>query len=271
MSTTHDLYVKVSSVKDPDHKSRELTLEVLNYIASNFATFKQMGITVRVTRVRAQDLQNSRLIKAMHDRGIARLPALATQRRVYTGFGEIREAYDRSIQEYSAYVRSRATAARERVAVAPSLDVDDLSAFYENEMSLAGGDDEEEGIGKTDMMEKYRGAASGRERQPARGPRQRSQSPQKSGRGGPPPRGARSDNIAHHAPAHHAHSDDEDMRENDDNDEISGTINRLSRDIDSSLRAKAFSTTGGDDDGENAQDDLMEQAFYANVSSSDVY
>lgn len=290
MPTTHDLYVKITAGGDPDQKSRELTLEVLKYVSANMPVIEKMGIAVQIHRVRAQDLQNARLVSAMQKRGIDRLPALVTPNNVYIGFGEISGAYTRSIGEYRAYAQS---AARSRAAVAPSLETDDLTSFYENEMSLAENDDEDdEAIGKNDMMTKYRGAASDRkpakgappaDRKPARAaPRkdnigQRGPPPRKdnvSQQRGPPPRSqpAYSQPPPRSQPAYSQpqHSDEEnDLPDDQDNDEIQGTIDRLSRDIDSSLRAKAFSTTN-DEDGENAQDDLMEQAFYANVSSSDM-
>ena len=266
----HDLYVKVVTGTDPDRKSHALTLEVLRYVHGHLAAFRQMGLDVRVNRIRSQDLQNAKLVAAMQKRGITRLPALTTPNNVYLGFNEIQDIYDRNVKEFAAVGRRG-----ERAVEGASLE-DDLTSFYQDEMTFerAEEDAQEEGIGGEggDMMDDYRRMMERRERsgaarpKPGGGGRPMPSAP--DARRAAPPRGAahpgRPDNVGSARPV-----DPEDA-------EIQETIDRLARDIDDNFRSQAFASGGGDsyDDGEGGgdfQDDLMEAAFYANQSSSDLF
>ena len=85
---------------------------------------------------------------------------------------------------------------------------------------------------------------------------------------GPPARG-RPDNLAPPRRGPDGGPGDE-----DDDSGIQETIDRLGRDIDEGVRARAFAGGGGGEDedldgGNDPKDDLMERAYYANMASSD--
>lgn len=270
----HNLYVKVVTAGDPDRKSRELTLQVLQYIHGRLPVFKQMGLAVKVNKIRSQDLQNARLVEAMRRRGIARLPALTTPNNVYIGFKEISTVYELNIKEFSHVGR------RGEKPVEGAVPEDDLDSFYADEMTFerAEEDAQETGIGESeDMMDAYRRMMERRERSDAGrkgrvGVGGRPTTTVSDDRRAAPPRApvsARPDNIAtappRRAPAPAAPLDPDDA-------EIQATIDRLAADIDDNLHTRAFASGGGDslddDGGADIQDDLMERAYWGNQSSS---
>ena len=269
----HQLYVKVVTGNDPDRKSRDITLEVLSYVHSRLPKFQQMGLSIKVNRIRSQDLQNPRLVEAMRKRGITRLPALTSPNNVYIGFKEISDVYERNIKEFAAIDRRE-----ERAVDGAAPDGNDLEDFYKGEMSFerAEEDAQETGIGESDdMMDSYRHMMERREKSetgrktPRPGGRPPSATPdgRAERRAGPPAASAaapsRPDNVGSRRSA----------PIDPDDAEIQDTIDRLARDIDDNTRTMAFSSGGGDslddDGGSDIQDDLMERAYYANMSSTD--
>jgi len=270
----HQLYVKVVTGADPDRKSREITLEVLRYVHSRLPMLQQMGLAVKVNKIRSQDLQNARLVEAMRQRGITRLPALTTPNNVYIGFKEISDIYERNIKEYAA-IGNRGE--RPVEGIVPE---DDLDTFYKDEMTFerAEEDAQEAGIGESDdMMDSYRRMMERREKSEAGRKRPGAPSP-----GWPPaaPADARDRRAAPPRPAASSRPDNVGARParpapvDPDDAEIQETIDRLARDIDDNVRSKAFAVAGGDslddDGGADIQDDLMERAYYANMSATDV-
>jgi hypothetical protein len=265
--TVHNLYVKVVADGDADRMSRDITITTLKYIHKWLPVFTQMGISIKVNKIRSQDLQNHRLVEAMRKRGLTRLPALMTPNGVYIGLKEISGVYDKNVKEFTA------AAARPAEGLLPE---DDLDNFYRDEMTFerAGEDSQEAGIGEgDDMMSSYRHMMERRDRpdshppRPATGrpPATTGDAPPRSlHRSLPPPHaGGRPDNIA--PPRRQRANNDEDA-------EIQETIDRLARDIDDGTRGLAFSQSGGDslDDegGADPQDDLMERAYWGNQSES---
>ena len=146
----HNLYVKVVTGNDSDNKSRDITLQVLKYVHSKLEIFTKMGLSVKVNKIRSQDLQNPKLINVMRQRGITRLPALTTSNNIYIGFAEITDIYERNIKEFLAFARR---SERSVEGIAPE---DDLTEFYKDEMTIsrAEHDTEESAIGESeDMMD----------------------------------------------------------------------------------------------------------------------
>jgi hypothetical protein len=258
----HNLYVKVVTGDDADRKSHEITLAALKYIHSRMSVFAQMGIAVKVNKIRSQDLQNPRLVEAMRRRGITRLPALTTSNNVYTGLKEISDIYEQNIKEFTAVKR------RDERAVEGAAPDDDLDSYYKNEMSFvrAEEDNQETGIGEAeDMMDAYRRMVERREasRPPPAG-RPAATTGDVRARP-PPPGGARPDNVGSGAAGRRA------APSNAEDAEIQETIDRLARDIDE-VRDRAFASGGGDsfedDGGADPQDDLMERAYWGNQNES---
>jgi hypothetical protein len=278
--TTHDLYVKVVGADDPDKKSRLLTLEVLNYVHSRLAEFRQLGVAIKVHRITAASLQNPKLIDAMKKRGIMRLPALTTPTNVHLGFKEIADMYDRGIEELSARDR------RGERAAEGAADEDPYDEFFASEMNFqrAEEDAQETGLNADaeDMMDSYRHMIERRERSDAKHrPRQSKGAATPANHDGetaaprraPPPSRPRTsaagftDNRGDPAPRR----DNVARRMDAEDEEINDTINRLAQDIDDNLHKKAFSETDGDsgEGGESVQDELMERAYFSNHVSSD--
>ena len=272
----HNLYVKVVTGADADHKSRDITLGALKYVHTRLATFAQMGIAVKVNKIRSQDLQDPRLIEAMRKRGITRLPALTTPNNVYIGLKEICDVYERNVKEFAA------VASRGERPVEGILPEDDLDSYYREEMSFERADEdaEETGLGEGDnmmdsyrrMMERRENSESGRRPHHIAGGRLSATTSDVSGgapRGGGGPRpGGRPDNIAPPAVGARQRAPPVDAEDA----EIQETIDRLARDIDDGMRSRAFTSGGGDslddDGGADPQDDLMERAYWANMSES---
>ena len=291
-TTTHTIYVKVATGADNDAKSRDITLELLQYIYAQMPTFAQMGITVKVSKVRSQDLEDTRLIEAMRRRGIPRLPALVTPNNVFIGLKEITDVYERNIKEFNAVLR-RGELSGGGAGIA---DEDDLASYYRDEVASEGAEDDdgdEKGLGEGgDMMNSYRRMMERRDnsegrprpggRPPATTSGARAPATTSGARAGHEERGAGHTMRAQQQP------DDDDGNQSDgggrpdnisggyddDNDEIQETINRLSRDIDDGMRSRAFTSGGGDsldDDGGDPQDDLMERAYWSGrVAATDM-
>jgi hypothetical protein len=265
----HGLYVKVVTEGDPDTKSRDLTLSVLKYVHARLGIFAQMGIAVKVQKIRSQDLRNPQIVEVMKRRGILRLPALTTPNGVYLGFTDIQDVYDRNIREYESSRRRG-----EQAVEGAILQDDDLDGFFRSEMTFARAEEDaqETGLGEEgNMMDSYRHMMERREKSGASSARKATQfrpaeAPPPQSRAAPPraaPPPGRPDNVARQRPA------------DPYDDEIQDTINRLSQDIDDGTRMAAFAGGGGDSfadedgGGNDAQDDLMERAYYTNLSSSE--
>jgi hypothetical protein len=265
-ATPHKLYVKVVPPGDPDRDSQGITLDVLRYVHDHLPTFAQMGLAVKVHKVRAQDLRDGRLVALLKQRGITQLPALVTPHGVYLGRAAIYNVYDRNLREYAAYGR------RGEDAVTGAAPDDLLAGYFGGEMSFERAEEdaetEEMGLGETgDMMDAYRHMMARREnsgasRRPARTPRP----PLPADRRAAPPRPAaptRPDNVA---PGRRPPADAEE-------DEIQATIDRLARDIDDEAVTRAHTSAGGDSLGDgdelDPQDDLMERAYYNRNAETD--
>lgn len=180
----HNLYVKVVTGADADHKSSSITVDVLKYIQTRLPALRSMGISVRVNTVRSQDLQNPRLVEAMRKRGITRLPALATPNDVYIGLKEITGVYERNLRAFAE------ADSRERPDGEEEAGDDALDSFYRDEMSFERADEdvEEAGLGEGDnMMDSYRHMMERRESSSERRPGR----PGAGAAAGPAPRGPR--------------------------------------------------------------------------------
>jgi hypothetical protein len=130
----HELYVRVSTAAEPDPAAREATLQALRYLRGARAVLAQMGIAVRVNKLRASDLQNARLHAALARRGITRLPALTTPRGTYVGFAAIRDLYERNIRAFLGAGGGARGRAADGAAGSPE---GDLDRFYREEMTFA--------------------------------------------------------------------------------------------------------------------------------------
>jgi hypothetical protein len=96
----HNLYVGVVSAGDVNNPSRAATLKVLQFVDSRMTSLLQMGIKIHVYGIRARDLNNSKLISSMRERGITQLPALTVNKNVYIGVDKITNLYDRNITKF---------------------------------------------------------------------------------------------------------------------------------------------------------------------------
>lgn len=228
------LVVGAAATAPGDVQSRKLTLEILKFVQSNLALFAQMGVKVRVHKVKKSDLGNAALVEAMKRQGLASLPALKTPRSVYVGTGAIREIYEKNIADYRAYARRGA----------PQEVDDDLASFYQSEMTFeraaADGDGDGDEIGEGgDLMDAYRTMMHRREGNPggANGAPKQKKSPAAA---------RREDNVSRGGTA-----------------EASPPTEG---------GASKFEDTFGDGDGldggNGAQDDLMEKAYWANQELS---
>jgi hypothetical protein len=264
------LFIKIVAPGDPDTKSREITLAVLKYIHARMPDLKQMGLAVRVNKIRSQDLTNPRLVAAMRKRGITRLPALTTAANVYLGYKEICDVYERNIKEFAAQNR------RGERPVEGAAPEGDLDALWREEMTFERADEDMEESGMNEsggMMDAYRHMMERREQSDAarRGTsRTRGAPAAPASRHAPPPPSpaSRPDNVSsdRRQPTKKPPMDAEDA-------EIQDTIDRLAGDIDDGLVGRAFSSGGGDsydDDGHaDPADDLMERAYFGNRESVD--
>lgn len=253
----HNLYVLVvdkQATAPNEMKSRELTLRILNFIHGRLALFTEMGIKIRVHKVRKSDLQNQRLAQAMKAKKISSLPALVTPNNTYLGNREIEEVYEKNVQEFNAWKRR---GVESPAGLAPE---DELDTFYQSEMTFeraeADGGDDDDTIGEgTDMMDSYRMMVQKRETRDASRPRGGRPPPAKSA--APRPAApSRPNNLGQGA-----------------TDSMDNLIDRMAGEIDAQTLEDAFSDGGGDsleDDtpGVNAQDDLMERAYWANQELS---
>lgn len=226
MTDYHYLYVKViTDSEDIDTKSRIITLDMLKFIHARLSIFAKMGISVKVHKVRSQDLQNENIIEAMQMRGITRLPALVIQKNVYIGINAVKALYEKNIKTFLELNKND--------------EDNELDNFYKGEMQT-GVDDNCLGEGD-DMMSEYRkvmenrhgGAINKTERAIT---------------------AARVDNIVSVDTA------------------FQNTVNKLARDIDPEIKARAFSSGGGDSlEGDDAdpQDDLMERAYWGRIDATE--
>lgn len=90
MSASHTLFVAAGSA---------LSLPVLRYVHSRLPVLGQMGITLRVHRVKTQ---SATVAAALQNIGVERLPALVTAGGVYAGLSAIRAIYERNIRAFKA-------------------------------------------------------------------------------------------------------------------------------------------------------------------------
>jgi hypothetical protein len=237
-TTPHKLYVW-SSAGGP---GREAALGVLRYLAPRAKAIAALGVKLEAVRVRTRDLRDPRFMAALRRRGVTRLPALVTPNGVYEGGEAIRGVYGRNLQEFARAPRAEEPA--------------DLDSFFRSEMSLERvAEDAREGA-EGDMMDSYRHMMERREAPAPAGAAPPGANTAPPGRAAPAAQG-RADNVG-------APGEDAALRE---------TFEQLAQDIDGDMRNLAFSSGGGDslDDGGAAdlQDDLMERAYYANLSASD--
>jgi hypothetical protein len=116
----HNLFVLDEKVSQ---KSRQCTLEILNYIVSIRPYFDQFGIQIKVNKIRSIDLANPRLIDAMKVKKITELPALITPNNVYLGVTGIKNLYEQNIREYEKLSQDDNPES-------------DLQSYYAKEMTL---------------------------------------------------------------------------------------------------------------------------------------
>ena len=257
---THTLFVKVeppSTEGGAGAASRELTLTVLRYIKANLSQIKAMGITVRVQKVREDDLKNAHAIKMMQERGISRLPTLCTPQQVYTGAKSIIGLYEKNISAYSERQRPPPPV---KEKLTPDVDT------YMSQQMMGGDDEDDDGMseGGSNMMDEYRQVISRRDGSGGVAGPPRQHTPQRAqkdeGNGGGRPQ-MRPNNVATRAPA--PRSAPQQM----------GRPSTASGPSPSALHSASPSASnappGFDDDDENSpQDDLMERAYLANMDDS---
>lgn len=249
--TIHNIYVKVITGSDNDYKSRDITLNILKYLQVKMPLLQQMGVSVKINKVRSQDLQNPRLVEAIRQKGISRLPALVTASNVYIGFKDIIDVYESNIKTFMKMTTPQKSQPVKKVPYETNLE-----DFYKNEMTLdkANEDTEEVDFGEgADMMTSYRNRMEKRDTSSQ------------------PSRQNMTQKITSISKNNNSRSA-ENISINNDEAEIQETINRLALDIDSSIREKAFTASKNDslDEGGDPQDDLMERAYWGSrVASSD--
>jgi hypothetical protein len=235
MADYHYLYVKViTDSEDIDTKSRAITLDILKFIHARLSIFAKMGILVKVHKVRSQDLQNANIIDAMKMRGITRLPALVIQKTVYIGINDIKKLYEKNIKTFLELNKNDKDNDNE------------LDNFYKGEMQN-GVDDNCLGEGE-DMMSEYRKVMENRHGGCSVNNSSRMDNSSRIDSS------SRLDNII---------STDTVFQD---------TVNKLARDIDPEIKARAFSSGGGDSlEGDDAdpQDDLMERAYWGRIDATE--
>lgn len=291
----HYVYVKVDPAGEraADQVSRELTLRLLKYIHDNLAVIREMGVAVRVEKLSPELLANRSVFDALLAKGITRLPALKTPENVYVGLDPIVGVYEENIRMFLAERRRG-----DRPPATPdAADEDPLESMYRDEMTLERAEKDrafegENGFeeGTSDMMEAHRAmlerrdkssAASRRRLQSGGGTDNQRPSPLEDGnvsrrppsrREEPPlsrPPSSRGDNVGGAARARPA-------RDPSDDGDISDTIDRLAREIDSGTLSRAYSSQSGDPglEDDNAGDDrdaVMEAKYWANQQHTDDY
>lgn len=250
--TVHNLYVLVvdGGAKSPsDEKSRELTLAILRYVHDRVPVFNQMGVQVRVHRVKKRDLANPRLVEALKRRGITSLPALVSPNNTYVGNRGIGEVYEKNIADYHRHM-GRGEAPSGTSGGGDGGDDDALASFYRNELAVAtsegegGGLGGEEALGDSgaeggDMMDTYRSMMQRRDSPAAPGRGQ--EAPAGESRRRAPSTARRGDNIS--APSAPSAPYEDAAPAGDSLDDIDGKA-------------------GG------AADDIMEEAYWANQELS---
>jgi hypothetical protein len=150
---SHTVYVKVEAAGTAAAR-REPTLRVLRYIKQNLDTLKKMGISIRVQRIRDEDVKDERVVSLMKSKGISRLPALSTAKNTYTGAQEIIGLYQKNIASFT-----------KKRAPAPVQKTSDVATYMQNVMDGPEDDDDGLGEGSENMMDTYRQTISRRETQ----------------------------------------------------------------------------------------------------------
>ena len=270
MAAAYNLYVKAVAEGDADQKSLEITRAVLAFVRQRLDAYAAMGAAVTVRPVSAAALRDPRAAAAMRARGVTRLPAMTTPTgAVYTGLGEIAAAFERNAAAYAAHRRGESGGRAARAARVP--DDEDMSDYYARELGQPGGDDDDDesavGEGGGDMMAAYRRGVDRRFGDTAKSghrpePQRASSAPQAAGGAGPRPAGGAAPRPGAAPPAA--------RRDNiGDADEITRTIEKLSRDVGGD-RGPAAPPGGAPDDDEapNPADDLMERAYWERMSES---
>lgn len=87
-------------VQTGDSKSVELTLRLLEFVYGNKGAFQAMGVKFTVQKFTNEELKQSYVVKLLKDKGVERLPALMTNKKVYHGCDSIIEVYNHSIVSY---------------------------------------------------------------------------------------------------------------------------------------------------------------------------
>lgn len=255
----HHLYVLVvgsgAAQNAKDQKSRELTLAILTYVSDRLPIFTEMGVKVTVHKISKGDLAKPALIQAMKRRGITSLPALVTPNDTYVGNRAIGDVYEANIKEFRAFQR-RGEDAPPGIAAE-----DELDQFYQDEMSFSKaaaesgiGDGDDIGGESSVNMDAYRAAMA-----------RRSEGPPSSARHISPPG----------RPAAAVASRQNNVSGGSSDDTMDSLIQQMAGTIDQQTFENAFASSGGDSldlEGEsmngNAQDDVMEQAYWANQEAS---
>ncbi len=287
----HHIYVKVDPAGEraADQVSRELTLRLLQYIHDKLPVIREMGVAVRVEKLTPDLLANRSVFDALLAKGITRLPALKTPENVYLGIDPIVGVYDENIRMFLAERRR----GDRPPATSDAIDEDPLEAMYRDEMTLERAEKDrtfeaENGFedGASDMMEAHRmmlerrdKSSAGRRRPQSGGgpsPFEDGGTPRRSAprREEPPhaitrPPSSRGDNVGSGSRARP-------VRDPSDDGDITDTIDRLAREIDSGTLNRAYSTQPGgdgleDDSAGDDRDAIMEAKYWANQQETNGY
>jgi hypothetical protein len=248
-----------------------------------------MGVVVRVEKLTPDLLANRGVFDALLAKGVTRLPALKTPENVYIGLDPIVGVYEENIRMFLAERRRG-----ERPPATPDADDEDpLEAMYRDEMTLERAEKDrsfegENGFegGETDMLEAHRAMLEHRDKSSASRRRQTGDEPSpledgNAARRRPPPRRdeqplsrpppSRGDNVGVGGAARARPA-----RDPSDDGDISDTIDRLAREIDSGTLSRAYSSRPGgdeleDDNAGDARDEIMEAKYWANQQQTDGY
>ena len=137
---SHALFVPLV---DPSGIAQQTT----GYVDGVLSQLWRRGIAVEVHRIRPKDLRNRRVLGALRQRGIDRLPALIAAGHSYVGLRDIRRFYDAVLSERRAGSRAPGRTAPRAPGRAPVEDLseettandtaeEELDAFYRQEMRV---------------------------------------------------------------------------------------------------------------------------------------
>ena len=145
------LYVVVTSPRpagSAEQTLKDSNLKVLRYVAQRLGLLREMGVTVRVQRIKKSDLSRPEVLEALRRKNVRSFPCLSTTNGAHTGPREIIDFYEHWIGKYDEFLKASSAPAR-RQAKAAEYDGDDLRQYYAEEMGAAnqnGESDEEDSM-----------------------------------------------------------------------------------------------------------------------------